>query len=157
VRTRSGTAAFLVGSYVVLYVAAGQWGIHLATVGTITPWYVPPGLSVALVLFLGRRTLPALAVAEGLTALVSGDYSAPQLVADVLVTTTAYGAAGLLLRPAPECDTAAEPDDAAVALRARGGRGGPAARRGLRHRGRGLGGPPRGGRPLGGRAHVVGR
>lgn len=85
-------------AYLAAFIALAQWGSELAVVGSITPWYAPPGLSLALVIVFGPRALPALVIAEAANGAVTGGYDAAQLTVDALAFTAVYGGAGLVIR-----------------------------------------------------------
>ncbi len=89
------TAVYL-GGYVALHFIAALFRTPLG----ISPWYPPAALSLTLVLWRGRRSIPLLFVASMLVEALGNSLTASPFSSIVLalILTLGYGSAGLMLR-----------------------------------------------------------
>jgi diguanylate cyclase (GGDEF)-like protein len=88
--------------FVALYLAGVWWGRELSEGAATTPWYPPPGLTVALVVAFGLRFAPLAMLAEGVGSVlifdVDADFTALQIVVNALVIAAAYSVGPAILR-----------------------------------------------------------
>ncbi len=93
---------WIAGSLFALYLLGALWGREFETLPGLTPWYPPPGLTLAFLLAFGVRYAPVAFVAETVTAVVvfdvQADFTAVQIVINSLALTAIYACAALFLR-----------------------------------------------------------
>jgi PAS domain S-box-containing protein len=94
--------------YSILFFSLHVIASSFRTPSGVSPWYPPPALSLLLVLWFGRRTIPLIFVTALATELITGSLSNnfPSSITLALIFSLGYGSAGWVLRDLARIDPA---------------------------------------------------
>jgi predicted signal transduction protein with EAL and GGDEF domain len=90
--------------FVVGYGLTAELGATFTTVDNVSPWYLPVGLSLGLVLVVGWRAAPVVFVADALQLVARDATTVPHALIEALAQAVLWAIVGTVLRPMLRAD-----------------------------------------------------